>query len=323
VPEQLRQTQVQAHRMAMAEALALAPSGNLDRSVRPATPGLLGSWMGARRRADALLSPLRDFKGSLAARARSHQITPPGPGELEDMRDFGRNVAALLADTTDALARDAEMERFPLGPVRAVWQTEPSRLCRQLNALPAETQADLTAQAIRPSFRRFVGIFVLFAIEFLLTLVLITTLWRVGAGFVSGDYAPGTLILNAAALVITLLFLGQLAANLFFPSLQARLRKAVLRRAGSLIDLVWGRSAAAFAGQLEAAAHSRQQGRELLSAIDRILEASLQRSEANAQIQHLFGQAMPNGSAAQATATLAAEEAQPSGTLERRRPRFD
>ena len=40
----------------------------------------------------------------------------------------------------------------------------------------------------------------------------------------------GILIVNAAALIVVLLFLGQSAANLFFPPLQAQLRKAVLRR---------------------------------------------------------------------------------------------
>ena len=310
VPEQLRQTRLQAHRIAKSEALALTPSANLDRSVRPMTPGLLGSWMGARRSAAFLLSPLRDFTGSLTALARSH---PSGPGAPHDMRDFGWNVAALLAGTTDGLAREAEAERFPLGPVRAVWQTEPPSLCRQLATLPAETEADLTARAMQPSFRRFAGIFALSVIEILLTLVLVITLWRVGSGFVLGDYATGILIVNAAALIIVLLFLGQSATNLFFPPLQAQLRKAVLRRSETLIDRAWDRSAVAFAQQLEAAMQLRQQGRELLLAIDGILKASLQRTDANEKVQHLFGQEVPNGSEPEATTTLAAEDERPAG----------
>jgi hypothetical protein len=239
------------------------------------------------------------------------------------MHDFGRNIAALLAYTTDTLVRDAEMERFPLGPVRAVWQTEPSSLRRQLNVLPAETEADLTERAMRPSFRRFAGIFALSVVEILLTLVLIITLWRIGSGFVLGDYATGTLIANAAALIVVLLFLGQSAANLFFPSLQTQLRKVVFRRTENLIDRAWDHSAAAFARQLDAAAHLRQQGRELLLAIDGILESSLQRSEENEEVRHLFGEAGFNGSEPEAAATLAAEDAQPAGISERRRPRFD
>jgi hypothetical protein len=323
VLEQLKQTRLQAHRMAKNEALVLNSRSNLDRSIRPITPGLLGGWIAARRSATDLLSPLRDFKESLTALTRSRQITRSGPGEPDEMRDFGRNIAALLAGTTDALAHDAEVECFPLGPVRVVWQTEPSSLRRQLNALPAETEANVTERAMRPSFRRFAGIIALFAIEFLLTLVLIITLWRVGSGFISGDYAAGTLIVNAAALVIVLLFLGQLTANLFFPPLRAQLRKAVLRRAESLINRAWNHSAEAFAGQLDAAAHLRQQGRDLLLAIDGILELSLQRSEANDKAQHLFGQGVPNGSKPEATATLAAEDGRSPVISRGRRPRFD
>ena len=187
------------------------------------------------------------------------------------------------------LAREAEAERFPLGPVRAVWQTEPPSLRRQLATLPAETEADLTTRAMQPSFRRFAGIFALSVIEILLTLVLIITLWRVGSGFVLGDYATGTLIVNAAALIIVLLFLGQSAANLFFPPLQAQLRKAVLRRTETFIDRAWDRSAAAFAQQLEAAVQLRQQGRELLSAIDGILRPRFSGPMRTKRSQHLFG----------------------------------
>jgi hypothetical protein len=319
VPEQLQQTRLQAHRMAQSEALALTPIGNLDRSVRPVTPGLLGSWIGARRSATFLLSPLRDFRGSLTALARSH---PSGPGAPDDTRDFGWNVAALLASTTEALAREAETERFPVGPARAVWQTDPPSLSRQLATLPAETEADLTARAMQPSFRRFAGIFALSVIEMLLTLVLIITLWRVGSGFVLGDYVTGTLIVNVAALIIVLLFLGQSAANLFFPPLQAQLRKAVVRRTETLIDRAWDRSTAAFAQQLKAAVRLRQQGRELLSAIDEILQSSLQRTEANEKIDHLFGHGVPYGSEPDTTATLAADEDRPHG-IPSRRPRFD
>jgi hypothetical protein len=320
VPEQLQQTRLQAHRMAQGDALALTPSGNLDRSVRPVTPGLLGSWMGARRSATSLLSPLRDFRGSLTSLARSH---PSGLGAPDNRRDFGWNVAVLLASTTEALAREAETERFPLGPVRAAWQTNPPSLSRQLAILPAETEADLTARAMQPSFRRFAGIFALSVIEILLTLVLIITLWRVGSGFVLGDYATGTLIVNAAALIIVLLFLGQSAANLFFPPLQAQLRKAVLSRTEALIDWAWDRSAAAFAQQVEAAMQLRQQGRELLLAIDGILQSSLQRTEANEMVEHLFGQEVLNGSEPEAIATLTADNDRPSGIPRGRRPRFD
>ncbi|HJU20274.1 MAG TPA: hypothetical protein VJ770_27795, partial [Stellaceae bacterium] len=180
--------------------------------------------------------------------------------------------------------------------------------------LPAEVEADLAANALRPSLRRWAGAALLFAIEALLSLVLLVALWRIGSGFVLGNYLSGALLLNALALIVALLLIGQLAANLFFPALREHLRRAVAQRAEGLIDASWREARAALAEQMEAAARLTHQGRELLDGIDGILRPPARRVAAEASgVGRLFGEGPPEREPAGIT----------TGNPARRPPKFD
>ena len=64
-------------------------------------------------------------------------------------------------------------------------------------------------------------------------LLLGLVLWRVGTGFILGEYAGAPMLLSAATLSVALLCAGHLIANLFFPTLRNRFRAALARRVRS------------------------------------------------------------------------------------------
>jgi energy-coupling factor transporter ATP-binding protein EcfA2 len=315
----LDETRAQAQRIARSAALALAPGG-LDRSVRPVTPGLLGSWIRLTGAVGAATAPVR---GLFARRSRWQQHEAGGETATAAAQDFGRPVAALLARTTADLAQEAKAAHLPLGPVGAAWATEARRLGQRLAPLPTEVEADLVARALRPSLRRGAGMTLMFAIEALLSLILLVALWRIGSGFALGHYVPGALLVNALALVLALLVLGQLAANLFFPALQENLRRAVATRAESLIDAAWRQTHAVLAEQLDAAARLAQQGSGLLKGIDGIVRSDVSRSETEASgVGRLFGDSVPIVKDREPVGTAAGND--PAAREPARRlPRFD
>jgi energy-coupling factor transporter ATP-binding protein EcfA2 len=311
--DRLDATREEAHRLARSAARALAPGG-LDRTVRPVTPGLLGSWLRLTGAIGAAASPVRRLFARRAADEAS------GAASTSVGNDFGRPVATLLARTIDDLAQDAETAHLPLGPVAAAWATEARRLGQRLAPLPAEVEADLAANALRPSLRRWAGTALLYLIEALLFLVLLAALWRIGSGFVLGNYLSGALLLNGLALIVALLLIGQFSANLFFPALQERLCRTVAQRAANRIDDAWRRTIAALTEQLDAADRLARQGRALLAVIDGILRSSPRRMEAQASgVERLFGEGVPDREPA---ATATEDEPMPRRPA-RRSPRFD
>jgi energy-coupling factor transporter ATP-binding protein EcfA2 len=262
-----------------AEAVAVTVEG-LDRSVRPVTPGLLGSWI---RFWDRIGGAAASFRGLFAFRKIGSQ--PPGA----EASGFGQSAAVLLAQVTSKLAQDAEFRRLPLGPVPALWEAEASQLQQRLGSVVAEAEAQVIAESVRLSVRRFFGYAALYAVELALVAVLGLTLYRIGMGFVAGDYVTGALLTNAVALMIALLFVGQVLGNLFFPPLQARLRRVVLQRAAQLIDGAWQQAQAAFTAQLQAADTLAQEGRQLMAAIDGTVSALAPPTSDDSSVHRLFG----------------------------------
>jgi 50S ribosome-binding GTPase len=290
------EARAQAHRLVRAEAASLASSG-LSRSIRPNTPGLLGSWLGLSRRLGAAVSTVRELLAwpRLAARIPlSANIA--GSEELPVMSNaFGQPSSRLLAKLTTLLARDADAKRFPLGPAREEWAITARGLGADLAVLPSAVAAELTARSLRPSVRRVMGTAALFAIEALLTLVLGTTLWRIGSGFVRGDYVSAPLLLNALALIVVLLLIGQMAANIFFPPLQERLRRVVSQRADASVDIAWQRVRDAVAEQVAIAATLAQDGRDLLTGIGEITQTrAAYGGAAETDVRRLFGDGAPD-----------------------------
>jgi len=202
---------------------------------------------------------------------------------------FGGTAAALLAGATGELAQAAALMRLPLGPVRVGWVSESRVLSERLAGLPMDVEGEL-AGSQRPSFRRATGIGVLYAIEALITLVLFTAVWRLGSGFVLGDYVSSGLLLNTTALLVVLLLLGQLAGNLLFLPLQERFRRTVAQRAQTIVEAHWRRAAVLLTEQLEAADRLEQQGRALLAEIDGIVGSLARAESGGADVVRLFGE---------------------------------
>jgi hypothetical protein len=164
-------------------------------------------------------------------------------------------------------------------------------LQERLGSVVAEAEAQVIAESVRLSVRRFLGFAALYAVEAALVAVLILTLYRIGSGFMAGNYVTGDLLTNAAALMIALLLVGQVLGNLFFPPLQARLRRVVLQRAGHLIDDAWQHAQAAFTAQLQAADQLAQEGRLLMSAIDGMVSTLAPLATGDSSVHRLFGEA--------------------------------
>src|SRR5262249_55479382 len=135
---------------------------------------------------------------------------------------FGKSAAELLGDTTQSRLLDVETRRIPLAPVRAEWAKAGPLLASQLALMPSQVDGDVLVEASRPSLRRFTGVAILLMIEVLIGLVVGLFCWRVGVGFVAGEYAGWPLVLSALSLIAALLAAGHVAANLFFPSLRER-----------------------------------------------------------------------------------------------------
>jgi hypothetical protein len=296
--DHLGAAQAQARQLVRAEAASLASSG-LSRSIRPNTPGLLGSWLALSGRIGAATSSVRELLAwpGLAARVPL-PANIAGSAELPVVSDaFGQPASSLLAKLTTLLARDADAKRFPLGPASEEWAITARGLGDDLAVLPAAVAAELTARSLRPSVQRVAGTVALLGIEALLALVVVTALWRIGSGFVRGDYASAPLLLNTLALTVVLLLIGQMANNIFFPPLQERFRRVVSQRADALIDIAWQRVRDAVAEQVAIAATLAQDGRDLLAGIGEITQTRAALSGATeTDVRRLFGDGARAGS---------------------------
>jgi 50S ribosome-binding GTPase len=281
-----------------AEAAAVRVEG-LDRSVRPETPGLLGSWIGFWSRIGGAIESLRSMFAI-------HKIGDFVRSTIEDLKSsgpaysFGESAAALLTQATTRIASDAEFARVPLGPVPAAWGQAAERLRQRLSSIVAESEAQIIDESSRMSPRRALGLAALYAVEAALVAILLMTLWRVGTGFYGEKYVAGALLANSIALLMGLLLTGQILANLFFPPLQSRLRRVVLQRASTLIDDAWRSAQTAFTAQLQAADKLAEEGRLLMAAIDATVQ-KLAPPHADSNVAGLFGDSSqrPSGPSSQ------------------------
>ena len=276
--ERIASGRAQSVRLVKGEASLLVPVSLEAISVRPSIRGLLGGWMRLADRVGYTAQSLRTL-----FRSR-------GPTGILDHRTFGETAAALFARVTGALAEVAAADRLPVGPVAAGWVAESRALSERLAVLPAEVEAELASALLRQSLRRGIGIGVLYAIEVLLELVLLLAVWRLGSGFLSGDYASSGLLLNTAALLIVLLLLGNVAANLLFGPLQERLRQTAAKHAETVVAAHWERAAMLLEEQIEATDRLAQEGGGLIAEIDRIVQSLAPVQRADGDVARLFGE---------------------------------
>jgi energy-coupling factor transporter ATP-binding protein EcfA2 len=295
----LRDSHLEGQRLARSAVAAVA-ADYTDRAVWPGTPGLFGTYarfltwcaskrsewraLGGRRGA----SPRGGLRASEASAPAHQEQASPWGGVI-----FGDAAVVLLGDVTERRLRDVETRRLPLQPVRAGWTDVTARLATQLAALPAHVEEELLAEAMQPSARRFAGSAALAVVEVLLSLVLLLVVWRVGKGFLLGEYASASMLLSAAVLLTTLTLAGHIVANLCFPSLRDRFQAALARRATTAVDAAWQHALDVLQEHVEAVGRLAQQGHESLRMIDSIVQ-SLARPrendrEDNRQVQRLFG----------------------------------
>jgi hypothetical protein len=207
---------------------------------------------------------------------------------------FGATVAALLHDVTERLLRDVGTHRLPLQPIRAGWTDAVALLAPQLTSLPGQIEGELLAAAVKPSLRRGVGWLSLAIVELLLSGVLVLVLWRVGMGFMLGEYAGAPMLLSAATLVAALLLAGHLIANLFFPTLRNRFRVVLAQRADNAIDTAWQHAHGVLQDHVESIDRLAQQGHASQRTIDHIVQSLMRSAEDDSEVQRLFGdEALP------------------------------
>lgn len=295
--------------------VAAASAGYADHAVWPVTPGVFGTYGRLLGWCWSLTTKARAWGGRRGRLARFAGMPVPVAKEAEAAADgedeparpvvaiqaiqpregqaFGDAAAEVLADTTRALLFSPDAHRLPIGPVKTAWSAAVTRLAADLNPLPARVEAELLADATRRSARRTAGWVALIVIELMLAAVVLTLLWRVGKGFFLAEYANAPMLASAATLTIALLLAGHVIANLFFPPLRARFQAELAKRTDAAVDDSWRKAQAALRDHVAAVARLAREGREVLRAIDGIVQSFAQPVEEDAEVQRLFGQESP------------------------------
>ena len=225
--------------------------------------------------------------------ATAHQTTEQQASQTGAV-PFGHAVAQLFSEVTTRLLLDVETRRLPLQPVRSGWNAAGPSLAAQLSLLPLHVEGDLVADVTQSSVRRFVGLACLDVVEILLGVVLALTFWRMGTGFLFGEYLSGPLqMFNAASLICTLIFTGHIIANLFFPSLRSRFAKELARRTESMVAATWRNAQSLLKEHIDAVDRLAQRGRELLQVIDQQIQSLTSQAGDESELQRLFGNEAP------------------------------
>src|SRR4030095_14841258 len=265
-------------------AVAVVAAAYPDRAVWPTTPGLFGTYARfltwcASVRSEWLAWSSGESMSKFVSLGAAEMSGPVHKARDSRKGDgvFGETVAALLHDVTERLLRDVETRRLPLHPIRVGWTDAVALLATQLTSLPGQVEGELLAAAVKPSLRRGVGWLSLAIVELLLSGVLVLVLWRVGMGFILGEYAGAPLLLSAATLGAALLLAGLLLAKLLFCTLRDLSRVVLAQRADNAVDTAWQHAQSVLQDHVESVGRLAQQGHESLRTIDHIVQ-SLARS---------------------------------------------
>lgn len=284
-------------------AVATVVTDFIDRTMWPSTPGLFGIYTRFLTWCGSIRSGLRIGGSGMSIRKlisvqSAHQETEPGASQSEDLV-FGHAVAELFQEVTGKLLLDVETRGLPLQPVRSGWKDIGTRLSTQLSLLPVHVEGDLLAEVSKRSVRRFVGMTCLSVIEIALGIILLLTFWRMGKGFLLGEYLSGPIqMFNAASLIVSLLFVGHIIANLFFPSLRNRFAKELGRRTELTAETAWQTAQSVLQEHVDAVDRLARQGGELLQSIDHSIQSLAYPLEDDRELQRLFGaDTAPTGTA--------------------------
>ena len=278
--------------------VAVVAANYLDRTVWPVTPGLFGAytrfltWCTSMRSEWRLLGGRRGTSNSRGlTMSESSDPMPQDHPTWGEGAVFGGTVAALLGDVTRRLLLDVETYRLPLQLVRAGWTDAVTRLAAQLAPMPVLVEGELLAEAGKPSVRRFAGWVALVGVEVLLSSILAVVLWRVGIGFILGEYASAPMLFSAMTLIAALLLAGHIVANLCFPALQQRFQGVLARRVDAAVDAAWQQVQEVLRDHVEAVNRLAQEGHAALRTMDDIVQSLAQPAQDNCEVQRLFGDA--------------------------------
>jgi len=279
--------------LARADVATLA-ANYIDRTVWPSTPGLFGIYAKFLTWCASLRSGFKGFKAGIAALQLPDGILSRQDAERQTPQfgeaSFGHTTAELFSEVTERLLFDVETRRLPLQPVHAGWKDLGVVLASQLSLLPIHVEGELLSDVTKSSVRRFLGMACLGVIEILLGIVLLLTFWRMGVGFLFGEYLSGPVqMFNAFSLTITLLFAGHIIANLFFPSLRRRFTKELARRTELTVAAVWQKAQSLLKEHVDAVDRLTQRGSELLQRIDHHIQSLASLAGDEPELQRLFG----------------------------------
>jgi hypothetical protein len=126
-------------------------------------------------------------------------------------------------------------------------------------------------------------------VEVLLSGVLVLVLWRVGTGFLLGEYANASMLLSAMTLVVALLLVGHMVVRLCFPARRQRFRAALARCVNAAVDMAWQQAQDVLRDHVVAVDRLAQEGHALLRAMDHIVHSLARPAQANREVQRLFG----------------------------------
>jgi hypothetical protein len=285
----------EGRRLAQATVEAVA-ANYADHALWPVTPGLFGIYTQWLTWCTSMRSGWRAFGGGRGtppggdlAASETSALVPQVHPAWGAAAGVGDAVVALLGDVTRRLLLDVETHRLPLQPVRAGWTDAVTQLTTHLAAMPALVEGQVVAEAGKPSVRRGIGWMALAGAEVLLTGVLALVLWRVGTGFLLGEYANASMLLSAMTLVVALLLVGHMVARLCFPALRQRFRAALARRVNAAVDMAWQQAHEVLRDHVAAVDRVAQEGHALLRAMDHIVHSLARPAQANREVQRLFG----------------------------------
>jgi energy-coupling factor transporter ATP-binding protein EcfA2 len=281
----------------LAQAMVEAVAANYaDRALWPVTPGLFGIYTQWLTWCTSVRSGWRAFgsgrgtpQGGGLVASETSSLVPQDYPAWGAGAGVGDAVVALLGDVTRRLLLDVEAHRLPLQPVRAGWTDAVTQLTTHLAAMPALVEGEIVAEAGKPSVRRGIGWVALAGVEVLLSGVLALVLWRVGTGFLLGEYASASMLLSAMTLVVALLLVGHMVARLCFPALRQRFRTALARRVDAAVDMAWQQAQDVLRDHVAAVDRLAQEGHVWLRAMDHIVHSLARPAQANREVPRLFG----------------------------------
>ena len=287
--ECLKMAQMKARQAVGAQALTME-FDDVEISIRPNPPGLLGGWLSFVSRMWAfVISACHTVSGWAALKWTA--TTRFDLRALMDRKPFGASATAVLATAISQLkSTNNGAARLPLGPVHDDWSLTVDELGARLARIPSAVQVDLILESSKPSFRRTSGWLTLITLEILIIAILVATIGKVGLAFFYGTFMPDGTIENSSVIIALLIVIGQVSMRVFFPTSKERFRRSTVERAYVLIDGSFDRARESLSAQVAAVDRLGEEGRDLLRRLGEMVRSLSEKENAGADdVSRFFG----------------------------------